>query len=158
MVQCKYSKGREVNTMKKNILGIICNVLAIALIGWFLFSWGNIICNNTHPNPHYSKYNLFMIMMGDDAKKYTEPVLDTEDEFSKTAEVYGNRVVWATIADMNEDTHEITFEDINGELWSIEVDSFAEFSADRFYELHFDDKGTADIADDEIVKIFLEIS
>lgn len=44
----------------KHILSIIGYVVSIAIITWFVFSWVNIICNNTSTF-EYAWWNAFQI-------------------------------------------------------------------------------------------------
>lgn len=46
--------------MKKLISNIV-GTLAIIFIVWVLFSWLNIIANNTDANPMYAAWNFFTI-------------------------------------------------------------------------------------------------
>lgn len=39
--------------------------LCIVCVVWLLLSWIDIVADNSMPNPHHSKYNMFVLMTKD---------------------------------------------------------------------------------------------
>lgn len=127
------------------IVKYIGSGLCAALLLWTVLSWADIVADNSKPNPQHDEHNMFVLMTE------KEEVEDT------TSIVYGNRVVWAEVSNINHETNIVSFVDTDGETWVAEVGNVNEFDLNRFYEIHFDDMGTADLYDDEILKIFCEV-
>lgn len=136
--------------MKKTLFNIFV-ALSVAFSVWFVASWIDIVADNCKPNPQHGDWNMFVMMVD---------AFDKEEEEVGTVEVptiYGNRVAWAEVESIDYKNSIVSFVDENGEVWTAEVNNPAEFDKNRFYEVHFDTKGTNDIYDDEILKVFCEV-
>ena len=57
-----------------------------------------------------------------------------------------------TVCEVNEEV--IAFEDASGEVWFWGLEDGEHFELGQEVEIQFDDMGTADIYDDEIIRIF----
>lgn len=44
------------------IAKIVSTALCLITIGWLLFSWADVVADNSDPNPHHSEYNAFVLM------------------------------------------------------------------------------------------------
>ena len=67
--------------------------------------------------------------------------------------LYGQpNTVSATVCEVNEEA--VAFEDASGEVWVWELEEGESFELGQQVRIQFDDMNTADIYDDEIVKIF----
>lgn len=62
MLYYRYSKGKEVNKMKKFLSNVITAV-SVIFIAWFVLSWVEVCCKNTAPDPQYSPLNLLVILL-----------------------------------------------------------------------------------------------
>ena len=60
--------------------------------------------------------------------------------------------VSATVCEVNEEV--VAFEDASGEVWLWGLEEGEHFELGQEVEIQFDDMGTADIYDDEIIRIF----
>ena len=60
--------------------------------------------------------------------------------------------VSATVCEVNEEV--VAFEDGSGEVWLWGLEEGEHFELGQEVEIQFDDMGTADIYDDEIIRIF----
>lgn len=127
---------------------ILC-VLGVLFALWFVLSWADIVVDNTEPNPVHHKYNLFVLM--------TESMDDTAepDYTGSCGDPLTLRQTTAEIVRINDNI--ITFMDADGEEWIAEVGNPAEFDPAGYYIIMFDDMGTADLYDDEILKVFREV-
>ena len=138
---------------KKNIGNTLLNIAAVLgfLVGiWFVASWVDIVADNCEPNPVHAKWNMFCLGTG-----YGQEEVIEEPAESEYNTYDGLRVEWAEC--INIEGNMVTFQTYDGNAWTAEVGDPTEFSYDRFYSLYFDTMDTADIYDDEILKVFVEI-
>lgn len=155
--------------MKKIAKGIMY-VVSIALIAWFVLSWVDIIADNTKPNPHHSKYNMFVVLFSDDKEdeipdwdslvpiEYKEePVENTEGQCGSPL-TDRTRLATAIITSIDSDSSTLTLYTIeDGNEWTVEVGYSDNFDVDDYLCVFFDTMETENIYDDEIVKLWVEV-
>lgn len=61
-------------------------------------------------------------------------------------------IVSATVCEVNEEA--VAFEDASGEVWVWELEEGESFELGQQVQIQFNDMATADIYDDEIIRIF----
>lgn len=61
-------------------------------------------------------------------------------------------IVPATVCEVNEEA--VAFEDASGEVWVWELEEGESFELGQQVQIQFNDMATADIYDDEIIRIF----
>jgi hypothetical protein len=130
--------------MKKLIIFIGC-----ALLAWVCGSWGEIAMNNTTPNYEYSQVNFFNLFQQEEKETADAMVYDTSALANWCGEPTGT--VHMVGAWFTEDGY---IEDETGNLWVYDFQN--EIQKDTFLLLWIDDMGTANIHDDEILKVWFE--
>ena len=60
----------------------------------------------------------------------------------------------ATVCEVNEEV--VAFEDASGDIWVWELEEGESFKLGQQIQIQFDNMGTADIYDDEIIRIIFE--
>ena len=63
-----------------------------------------------------------------------------------------SNIVSATVCEVNEEV--VAFEDASGEVWVWELEEGESFELGQQVQIQFNDMATADIYDDEIIRIF----
>lgn len=49
----------------KKVIKVAAMLIFVGFIAWFILSWVDIVADNTQPNPHHSKYNMFVVFFSD---------------------------------------------------------------------------------------------
>ena len=112
--------------MKKAVMNVI-TIACVVMIGWFAWSFIDIVSDNKMPNPEHSNINAFNVL-----------VKDTEE-------------VKATVIEVNDEA--VAFEDACGDVWVWELEKGESFEVGQIVTIVFDDLGNDDIYDDEIIKV-----
>lgn len=125
----------------------ICAIFVLLAI-WSVFSWVDIVADNTQPNPQHSKYNLFVLMASDKEK----PEMDEEWDNLMTDHT---RLASAIIDNIDGDVLTIITAEDDRE-WVVEVVDGDSFSEDDYLCVFFNTIGTENVEDDEIMKLYVE--
>ena len=112
----------------KKVITAIAMTLATLMLIYFVASWIDIVADNDSQNPKHHKYNLFVVAAEMAHEKYE---------------------VAAEVTEYNADTNCAVLVDTNGEAWVYE----GELAEGQQVTIKFDDNGTKDIYDDEIIEI-----
>lgn len=123
----------------KGLLFVIALTLAIA---------GSLVIKNLHE----VKEEIKMVQVAIETKEKIEP----SGQCGNPANNF-TRVVCGEIVAINEQDNILTLVDEDGETWVIEVGNAKEFDINWYYCIFFDTMGTADIYDDEVVKLWREV-
>lgn len=146
----------------KKIIKIAAMLVSVGFIAWFVLSWVDIVADNCEPNPHHSKYNMFVIMLSDKdnpvSNEYEEePVENTEGRCGSPL-TDRTRLATAIITSIDSDTNALTLFTIeDGNEWTVEVGYSDNFDVDDYLCVFFDTMETENIYDDEIVKLWVEV-
>ena len=112
--------------MKKMVMDII-TITCVVILGWFAWSFVDIVSDNNTANPEHSNINAFSVLIKD------------------------KKEVKATVIEVNNEA--IALEDASGEVWVWELEEGETFEVGQIVTVVFDDLGNNDIYDDEIVKV-----
>lgn len=125
----------------KKIIKVAFYSVVILFAAWFILSWGDIVADNSTPNPVHHPYNLFVLMTKED--EATEELNGMcGDPVSASSNIQ-------CAAIYSIEGNIITFETEDGNLWAAEVGDPNEFDVNRYYCLFFQGE--------EIVKAFCEV-
>lgn len=146
----------------KKIIKVAAMLVSMGFIAWFVLSWIDIVADNCEPNPHHSKYNMFVVMLSDKdnlvSNEYEEePVENTEGQCGSPL-TDRTRLATAIITSIDSDTNTLTLLTIeDGNEWTVEVGYSDNFDVDDYLCVFFDTMETENIYDDEIVKLWVEV-
>ena len=112
--------------MKKMIINVV-TIACVIMLGWFAWSFIDIVSDNSTMNPKHSNINAFSVL------------------------VKNNEEVKATVIEANDEA--IALEDAHGDVWVWELEKGGSFEVGQIVTIVFDDLGNDDIYDDEIVKV-----
>ena len=111
-------------------------IVSILVSFWMMFSFLDVVSDNKSKTPKHSDLNFFVLIA-------------PEEEETEPAEL---REVWAEVAAINKEAESITLVDESGEEWVAFADVEMYAVGDEVMVV-FDDMGTADLYDDEIVDL-----
>lgn len=146
----------------KKIIKVAAMLVSVGFIAWFVLSWVDIVADNCKPNPHHSKYNMFVVMFSDKDNLVSneheeEPVENTEGQCGSPL-TDRTRLATAIITSIDSDTNTLTLLTIeDGNEWTVEVGYSDNFDVDDYLCVFFDTMETENIYDDEIVKLWVEV-
>ncbi len=112
--------------MKKMVMDVI-TIACVVMLGWFAWSFVDIVSDNKTPNPEHSDINAFNVLIKD-KKEVNAAVIEVNDEA-------------------------VAFKDVYGDVWVWELEKGDSFEVGQIVTIVFDALGTDDIYDDEIVKV-----
>lgn len=150
----------------KKVIKVAAMFVSVGFIAWFILSWVDIVVDNTQPNPHHSKYNMFVVFFSDKEdenpdKDSLAPIEYEEEPVENTEGQCGSpltdrtRLATAIINAIDDNTLTLTTVE-DGEQWTVEVGYGESFSMDDYLCVFFDTMETENIYDDEIVKLWVE--
>ena len=112
--------------MKKMMMNVI-TIACVVMLGWFAWSFIDIVSDNNTMNPEHSNINAFSVLVKDE------------------------REAKATVIEVNNEA--VAFEDASGDVWVWELEKGESFEVGQIVTIVFDDLGNNDIYDDEIIKV-----
>ncbi len=153
----------------KKIIKVAAMLVSVGFIAWFILSWVDIVADNCEPNPHHSKYNMFVMMFSDKEDEipdkdslvsieYEEEPVENTDGQCGSPLTDRTRLATAIITSIDSDSNTLTLFTIeDGNEWTVEVGYSDNFDVDDYLCVFFDTMETENIYDDEIVKLWVEV-